>query len=318
MKLNHKTRSIAKHIKHLRPGDGYLLGIPGSAHEEALQALGFSSPFATGERLLPGAEHGPACQRNAEGAVVVHRDQPMETAYRQVEWHWKEFRGRYDTEDCSRIVDVPYQRYPRTQVAPYGVELEIRIAKGNDDVFVVAGPFSASGADDERATNTVNVFIELFGECTVLRPDMTSLTKTPVKQLNWELLPPGKNPWKAAQPALERVVRKAEEGNQPVIRARFETVGKYDPDFVAIGNGGFDGYVVFGFPRLGICVLECRSVNNATYVLNEDSWETVSMLSKAEILDAKLHRMRLVHREGWFDEMESLLRRQPPHRSAAA
>ncbi len=306
MKFRRKTRGIAKYLTHLQPDGQFWLGQPAEKNLELLGNLGFSIPFVEGERLLPPADRGPACRRNAEGDEIVHRDQPLETAFRQTEWHWKEFRGRYDSEDRSKIVDVPYKRYPRTEVAPHSVELNM--IRGDDGVMhVVAGPFSCNTVDDERATNTANVFVELFGECIVLHPDLTAWQNVPVRQLNWELLPPGKNPWASAQPALERVVKRAEEGNQPVIRARFETIGQFNPEFVAVGTGGFDGYVVFGFPRLRSCVLECRSVNNATYVLTEDSWEYVSMLSKAEILNAKAHRARVVHREAWFQIVADLL-----------
>jgi hypothetical protein len=306
MKFNRKTRGIAKYLTHLKPAEEYWLGLPAENYASKLRTLGFSVPLVAGERLLPEADLGPACRRNAQGDEIVHRDQPMVTAFRQAEWHWKEFRGRYDSEDRSKIVDVPYERYPRTEVPPYAVELETHTTK-KDAAYVVAGPFVLTPSDDKRATNTANVFIELFGECTVLRHDMTVWEKVPVRQLNWELLPPGKNPWASAQPALERVIQKAEQGNQPVIRVRFETIGRYDPEFVAVGAGGFDGYVVFGFLRLGFCILECRSVNNATYVLNEDSWEMVSMQTKAEILDTKLHRDRIVHREHWFKAIGDLL-----------
>lgn len=306
MKFNRKTRGIAKYLTHLKSIEKYWLGLPAENCASTLRNLGFTVPLVAGERLLPSADLGPACRRNAQGDEIVHRDRPMETAFRQAEWHWKEFRGRYDTEDCSKIVDVPYKRYPRTKVPPYAVELETHVTE-KGATYVVAGPFSLSPSDDKRATNTANVFVEIFGECVVLRHDMTIWEKVPVRQLNWELLPPGKNPWAFAQPALERVIQKAEHGNQPVIRARFKAIGCYDPEFVAVGTGGFDGYVVFGFPRLGFCVLECRSVNNATYVLNEKSWETVSMQTKAEILDTKLHRDRLVHREHWFRVIGELL-----------
>lgn len=314
MKFNRKTRSIIKYLKHLKPNDQYWLGMPADGHERQLQQLGFSSPLAPGERLLPEPKHGPANRRNALGDETVHRDQPMETAYRQAEWHWTEFRGRYDTEECSKIVDVPYKRYPRTHVQPHGVELTIR--KTGKDVYVIAGPFVV-GKDDPKATNTANVFVEIFGECAVLREDMTFWAKTPVRQLNWELLPPGKNPWASAQPALQRVVRNADRGNQPVIRARFDAIGEHEPEFVAIGTGGFSGYVVFGFPGLGFCLLESQDVNNATYVLNDTSWERVSMLSKAEILDSNLHRARLIHRESWFRAIRGLLRSSTAKQAAS-
>jgi hypothetical protein len=252
----------------------YWLGIAAEKHAKELGGIGFSLPLSSGERFLPAEDGGPASRRNAIGDVVVHRDRPMETAYRQVEWHGTEFRGRYDTEERAKIVDVPYKRYPRTLVPPYAVELEIR-PNAEGILYAVAGPFTHDPGYEREAANTLNLFIELFGECEVLTPRMTAWLKVPIQQLNWQLLPPGKNPWGAAKPALERVISRADEGNQPVVRARFDTIGDHDPAFVAIGKGGFEGYVVFGFPALHLCILECRSVNNATYVLNEESWETV-------------------------------------------
>jgi len=117
-----------------------------------------------GESCRAPANGGPACRRNANGDVIVHRDRPMETAYRQAKRHWKESRGRYGSEDHSQIVDVPFKRYPRTETPPYSVELNMR--RSDDGVMhVVAGPFAFNTADDERAANTANMFIELFGEC---------------------------------------------------------------------------------------------------------------------------------------------------------
>lgn len=314
MKFNRKTRGIIKYLKHLKPKDQYWLGLPADGREKQLQQLGFSIPLAPGERLLPEPKYGPASRRNVLGYEIVHKDQPMETAYRQTEWHWTEFRGRYDTEECSKIVDVPYKRYPRTQVLPYGVELSIR--KTEKTVHVIAGPFVV-GKDDPKATNAANVFIELFGECAILREDMAVWQKVPTRQLNWQLLPPGKNPWASAQPALQKVIRNADKGNQPVIRARFDAIGEHEPEFVAVGTGGFSGYVVFGFPRLGFCLLESQEVNNATYVLNDVSWERVSMLSKAEILDGNLHRDRLIHRESWFGAIRNLMSPRSTKRAAS-
>jgi len=167
MKLKQKTRGMAKHLTRLRPDEEFWLEQPAKKHVEALRNLGFSIPFEVGERLLPPANSGPACQRNANGDVIVHRDQPMETAYRLAKRHWKESHGRYGSEDHSQIVDVPFKRFPRTEVPPYLVELSM--LQGDDGVMhVVAGPFAFNKADDERATNTANVFIELFGECSEL------------------------------------------------------------------------------------------------------------------------------------------------------
>jgi hypothetical protein len=308
MRLKRKSRDLNKFLTHLDTGSKYWIGIYVRSNLKILKKIGFSSPLVPGERLLPPAGEGPACRRNANGYEIVHRDRPMETAYRQAEWHWKEFRGRYDTEDRSKIVDVPYQRYPRTEMPPYSVELEIRAI--DDGVYVVAGPFLYHLGDKNRATNTANMFVELFKECEILKADMTAWVKTKVRHLNWELLPSGKNPWVSAQPSIQQIIERSDQGNQPVIQARFETIGEYLPEFVAVGRGGFDGYIVFGFPKKGFCILESRFVNNATYVINKTSWEPVSKLSKAEILSNDLHLARVIHRENWFKVMNEILRKK--------
>ena len=306
MIFKNKIRCVNKKLVHLKHGNQYYLGVEADNHIEQLQKLGFSYPFVVGESVLASAEYGTASERNANGFDIIHRDQEKETAYRQAEWHWTEFRGRYDTEERSKIVEVPYQRYPRTFVSPYAVELVVQ--ETTDGVMMITtGSFSLIDDDEERAKNTVNMFIELFTECMILQPDFTVWKKIPVKKLNWELLPSGKNPWASSKTRLNKLVNKLEKGKQPVIAKRFDAIGEHEPEYIAIGLGGFSGYVAFGFPNAGLCLLESESINNATYVLDEGSWETISSLSKAEILDAKLHQVRLIHREKWFGELHMLL-----------
>lgn len=307
MGINHKIRDIAKYLRHIKLGKPYYLGLPiEEKHFEILEKLGFSLPPIQGERILPAGIFGSASLKNADGYEVVHRDQQKETAYRQAEWKWKEFRGRYDQVERSKIVEVPYLRYPRTQVPPFAIELEVMESKSGG-LLIIAGPFIHQHSDVAKATNTANMFIELFNESLVFDEALALWNKAPLRRLNWELLPPGKNPWESAQAGLKKIVERADKGNQPVIQKRFEAIGLYDPEFVAEGKAGFDGYVVFGFPSNGFCILESNSVNNATYVLNDGNWESVSQLSKAEILNVQAHRSRLIHRKNWFSELRSLL-----------
>lgn len=307
MQINRKTRNIAKYLNHLQPSELYMLGLGlDDDIEKRLAELGFDIPLVPGQRLLPSARKGPACRRNAEGYDIVHRDQPMETMYRQVEWHWTQFAGRYGTEEMSKIVDVPYQRYPRTHVAPYSVELEIKV-RDDGKVFVVTGPFTNDEAHVAIATNTANVLREALGGFEVLGKNLSNWVSAPVRRLHWQLLPPGKNPWESAKPVLEKMVERAPTGNQGVLRARLTAVGEKKPDFVAIGIGGFEGYTVFGFVKQGLCVLECPQVNNATYVLPMESWEAVSQMTKAQILGAQAHKARIVHTRSWFDALEEVL-----------
>lgn len=308
MKINRKTRNVTKYLSHLQPAELYMLGIAlDPSVEECFKDMGFEMPLAPGLRLLLPANKGAACRRNAEGYFIVHRDQPMEVAYRQVEWHWTQFVGRYDSEEKSKIVDVPYRRYPRTYVLPYSIEVEIKI-RDDGQRYVVAGPFANSEDQVKVATNTANMLREALGGFEVLAKDLSSWVSAPVRRLHWQLLPPGNNPWEEAIPALEQMVKRAPAGNQSVLRARLAAVGEMKPDFVATGLGGFDGYSVFGFVRKKLCVLECPQVNNATYVLPMESWEAVSQMSKAQIVDSKAHKARIVHTRAWFTALGDVLR----------
>jgi hypothetical protein len=93
-----------------------------------------------------------------------------------------------------------------------------------------------------------------------------------------------------------------------VIRYRLESVNAYGPEFVAVGRGGFRGYIVFGFPQMDLYVLESAFTGNATYVFRGD-WENLSKLTKAEVLREDLQEARLIHREGWYKQLRDLFAR---------
>ncbi|MFA8392370.1 hypothetical protein ACEPUD_19895 [Burkholderia ubonensis] len=313
MIVERKTRDINRYLSHLPEGKKYYLGVRVHAeHARRLEALGFSSPLVIGERLLPPA-CGAASRRNANGYDIVHRDQEKETAYRQISWTYTQRHGDREVE-VTEVKDVPYYRYPRTKVPPYSVELVVSADPAGAHC-VVAGPFKHMAAPAAAATNTANMLFEQFGSFEVLDTSMSPSVDVPVRRLNWKLLPTGKNPWKSAWPSLETVIEKSRGKSREVVAARFNEVGKYGPEFIAIGLGGFNDYVVFGFPGRGICILESRFTNNATYVLAHANWEAVSQLTKAEILSESAHEDRLIHDRNWFDALASVLAR--PSASAA-
>lgn len=132
-----RIRELDRHLRGVAPGVPVVIGLSQpSRFSRRLIEIGFSPSLEAGERVLP-ATVGPRTRYNAEGDYLVHKDQPMETAYRQVEWRWTEFRGRYDTEEMSKIVDVPYQRYPRTFRPPPSVELTVAL-KSDNTKYIVA------------------------------------------------------------------------------------------------------------------------------------------------------------------------------------
>lgn len=301
-----RKRKLDKQLIRLPKGTEVITGFKVNDDSiKTLSQIGFSDSLSDGETVLPPSNVGPVCRFNAEGKDIVHKDQPMETAYRQVEWTWEQWAGRYDTETMSKIVDVPYKRYPRTFVPPPSMELSVAV-NNQGEKYIVAKKQKLDFDNPDELLHCINVFLEIFSQCQILTKDLNGYTIKKVKQLNWQILPPGKYPWKKVQGQLKPIIDKEKEQKQILIRHRLELITKYDPEFVAVGRAGFSGYLIFGFPRKNLYVLESLYYGNATYVF-EENWETLSKLTKAEILTGNFQKDRIIHRVQWDGHIRTLL-----------
>lgn len=274
-------------------------------NKSILLDIGFSQQFVNGETILPPTTFGPINRFNAEGKEIKQTDKPMETAYRQVEWHWEQWSGYLQTEHMSKIVDVPYERYPRTFVAPPSVELSIK-TNTTGRKFVVAPALSLNFNEPKQLIHEINIFLEIFGYCQILTPELTGFIEAKIIKLNWTILPPGQWPWVKLEQEVKSIVNNASEQNQIVIKYRLKLINEYNPEFVAVGTAGFYGYLIFGFPERTLYVLESIYTGNATYVF-EENWEYLSKLTKSEILVGNLQKERIIHRITWEDKIKRLL-----------
>lgn len=300
-----RIRDGLKTIKGVAPGEEIYVSVRYNKDmDDRLKEVGFPLPMEPGTQILP-IPIGPASRFNSMGKDIVHKDKPMETHYRQGYWTWTEFRGRYDRVEQSKVVDIPYKRYPRTHVPGPAIELTSAVNEEGESILI-AGSFAFEGANSDDITAAVNLFLELFGQCEILNKNLAGIIPSPVKRLNWEILPPGEMPWAKLKPRLDKVVSVQPPKNQAVINERIAAIEAKKPTFHAVGNAGFSGYLIFGFEDAGLFVLESTQINNATYILGSD-WKTISGLTKAEILSADLHKHRVIHRESWFKEMGKLL-----------
>lgn len=128
MIVDGRTRDINRCLSHLQQGETYYLGLRvRPEHAGCIAALGFSSPMRPGERLLPPARRGAASRRNADGYDIVHRDQPMETAYRQISWTYSQWHGDRQV-GVNEVKDVPYNLYAsaRRESSPQTLKLARR------------------------------------------------------------------------------------------------------------------------------------------------------------------------------------------------
>jgi len=301
-----RVRNVKRYLGFINPGTNITLGLSDiNRLIDKLSQCGFSHSPEIGEKVLPNAMLGPISHFNAEGKHIKHKDQPMETAYRMVEWHWTEFRGRYDTEDMTDWRNVPYKRYPRTYIPAPSIELQIAASPQGLPVLITE-PIQYIEDNFEKIRHMINLLLELFGECQIFGDGLEQIINTPIKRLNWKILPPGRYPWERLEEHVRPLIEQARQGNRALIEDRFKTVNDYHPEFHAIGQAGFYGYVVFGFPAKGLFVFESIFTGNATYVFNEN-WEALSKLTKAEILSEQLQKDRIIHLRGWHDRISALL-----------
>ena len=299
-------RELSRYLDSSNYGRTFIFGVQlNSLADPILDQIGFAHERSMGDSVLPVSDFGPVSRYNTDGRVVVHKDKPMETAYRQVEWRWKEWRGRYDTEEQSRIVDVRYKRYPRTFIPPPSVELTIGKTAASR-LAILSPQIELNASNKNSVIHIINLFLEIFGCCEVFSDSLEEMVSSPLRRLNWRILPPGKYPWPKLKSQIDRLLQYMTEGNRKVIEYRLEVINSYGPEFYAIGQAGFRGYIILGFPDKSLFFLESMYFGNATYVFAEN-WETLSKMTKAEILGQDLHVDRIIHRQGWQQRVHQLL-----------
>ncbi|WP_323815672.1 hypothetical protein [Cellvibrio sp. NN19] len=306
MLINKKRiKSIGGYAKGLANDKPVIICVP-LKHIDLVSAVncGFSPMFDFGETVLPSAK-GSVARFNSQGKHIALKDLPKERVYRQGEWKWKQFCGRNEYEEMSKIVDIPYSRYQRDYVEAPSVELSI-VGDASGGKLISASKVIFNAGNECLITHTVNLFLEIFGMCELRNENLDSIISSPIKKLNWDILPKGRKPWGELKTLISPVINNLPEGNKAVIEKRFESINVFEPEFVAVGRAGFSGYLVFGFPAKSLFILECTQINNATYVI-ENNWEQLSGLTKAEILNNKLHKQRVMHCKSWFSEVNKLL-----------
>lgn len=297
--LHRRIRFPQNYLTEIQNGEHFYIGLlEPSRFAAKLEKIGFNPTLAVGQQVLP-AIIGPVTRFNANGGHRILRNLPLETRYREAEI--KDWHGNYHT------VYIPYKRYPRESIAAPNVELLIR--NGGDDSPMVVSPILVKNNDAQNLDDIkhiINLFLEIFGECEILRENLLPIFNIPVTRLNWNILPSGNYPWQTLKSRIQGVISSANQQRQNIILRRIERISLHTPNFVAVGNAGFRGYIVFGFSGKDFFVLESIYTGNATYVLGQN-WEQISRMTKEQILNQNLHQRRFVHSQGWESQIDALL-----------
>lgn len=305
MIINQKRiHNLSAHLPtHLRGKQLRVIQVYSPEQDESLKKMGFDLPVEAGMSVLPAKNIGPVSRFNAEGKLIVRSDLPKEAACRPHYWTRIEYRGR-DRVEVSDVVYIHYFRYPREFIAPTEIRFTVGVTALGDKI--VASEAYTYGEQDNLLLTAINLQLECFGSCTISADDGTPIKFPVIRRLDWDVLPPGKYPWTEIKERTFRNLSNLKPSSRIVIQMRLEAIAAYEPDFYAVGRSGFAGYIVLGFKRLGLYFLECQRIDNATYVFGSN-WETLSQLTKRDILVGELHEHRLIHGPAWASQVRQLL-----------
>jgi hypothetical protein len=302
-----RIRHLAKYLQRVPGGAEYRVinRMAVDAIDKVLERTGFGSGVASGSVILPKVV-GPVSRFNAHGKHVPLKHLPKQSRYiRTIEWSWDQWDGRYGTKTVTEERDIYRDCYQVESLAPPAVELTFM--QGGDEALIVSPRQKADGADIAAGLHVVNLYLELYGACEIVRDDLGSFDPPAVRHVNWRMLPSGRHPWDKVAGHLADVLWVKDPRVRTVILSRHETINRYMPDEVYVGEGGFDRYVAYVFISRGLVVLECTELDNAIYVFGR-KWAEFSKLSKADILAANLHLERIVHCDGWRTKFDRLMR----------
>lgn len=269
--------------------------------ESQMEVFGFQKSDQNGTTILPCGVNSYA-KKNAEPYFTIDKSLPKEDYIQTVYWTRYEWAGRGRLNPVTDFSYINKQRYHRNYFKPYSVYFTLVL--DNDKPYIVSDAIPYVTENHEKLLNTVNMLLGAFGECTI---DFTK-QESRVKRVfvNWDILPKGNHPWSAVRETLCNLAKGNTKTRTEMMLRNCESIYAKSPDFVAYGRSGFRGYAVFGFTSRNLFILENAVPNNATYVLQND-WETISQLSKAEILSKELHKARIIHSTIWKKKLDEIM-----------
>lgn len=298
--IKKRVRNIENYLVNIREGEEFYIAFTDLQNNETrVNRVGFSSQREVGERILPNVI-GPISRFNANGKFIIRRDLPKEEFYIEREWEWRDWGGN----SHYSIVYIRRERFPRDFIRQPAEELTIDNYLGN--TIIVSRRLVRTSQNLEEIRHIVNLFLEYFGECDIIRENYEPIIPNNVVRLNWKLLPQGVYPWERVQQATRQRLQRETQNRRAIIENNLEIISSHNPNFVAIGQGGFNDYIVFGFQDKNIYILESIRSGNATYIFN-NNWEELSRLTKAEILNNNLQQDRIFHTPSWEGQINRIL-----------
>lgn len=253
--------------------------------------LGFGNHPMVGDYLIPSSV-GNYTQFNANGREIIRKDLPKESKSIMYFGTTRDWHGGLHSGICIRTI----KKYPREYVSAPSETFQIIAIEGK--YYIASGELSLNGPEDSRNIHVCNLMLECFSKFEIFDSESNKIIGPTLKRLQWDILPEGQFPWKRSKSFIEAVTNHLDKKDKEVIEYRMKILSRRNPDFLATGRGGFLGYFVYGFESKKKYVLESVHLDNATYVF-EDDWESISSLTKNEIINSNLTHQRIIHNKKW-------------------
>ncbi len=262
--------------------------------ENELAKIGFSSNPNDGNSILP-SMIGKQSLFNAEGKKVIRKDLPKEKrSVQQRLHHWKQWAGKGQNISKSKIVDITKECYKFDFINPPSIEFIYH------DNMIISESYKRT--DHEKVKNVINLFLEFFGKCQIVKDDLSKIIK--VKRVNWTLLPSGKDPWDRVKKYLTACNVKDNDTGFPILD-RQQFFSGASPKEIVVGTAGFRGYLAYTFNKHTI--LDSINYGNAIYIF-ENKKSDFAKLTKEQILFNGLNKDRVIHLKGWKEKVKQYLK----------
>lgn len=296
MKLTQNSiRNTKKLLSDIQENQEFAIGLEITKEiEEIIKSKLDITISEVDKSFMPSPLIGKNTMRNADGEYLPDKSKEKEIAYRPHEYSLEGWDGKTHSGICY----VPYERYPKKFIQPYGLEMIIS-NQNNTKYIYIFNVFKKSVSSDEKIKFAANLMLEVFHtvDTLTLNEDNQFIKNTPIEKVNWLIFPPGSKISEEIQKNIKQSISKTEI---KFIQKRIEWLQSKSPTSIKEGLGGYTGYLVFEFkkPKHNIYVIDSMIYGKATYIF-EDNWENVSRLTKKEIIQNNLAKDRIIHNNSW-------------------
>lgn len=287
----------------LASGDGFYVGIPyeDALKTHSLEGYGLPKAYNASRSYIPLARRSVS-RVNVKGKYI--RKIPEEKTEKHVDIKYTKKNGT--RVEFTRIF------YVYVKELQHKLNIALSFITNEHSQKLIISPLLTFHPEDYTSnitsTHVINLFLEIFGSFEVYTTNLDPALAFN-KEFTFELLPKGSFENDDIEYVLEgsrRFLKKDEDVQ--AFQQRLLKIQSYNPEIIGKGPNAFFGYIVFGFPKKDIVLLESMYRGNATYVVDYDTYEKIIPMNKQQIINGHLAKRRMYHWDNWERAIEKLLK----------